>query len=153
MTITVWLKSFEFSRWPRKLTLKSRLGSAWYKKFQISSNSKTVLIFGICITFWAKKSPAPFPKSSGLPRYNQLADAQKSIILKCVGFKKFLAFWKEDHSREKTVPLPMHNSSWPWRNSTFLKISKNCWWGATTKNWKILANRKNNRWSLRIRQF
>ena len=36
----------------------------------------------------------------------------------------------------------MHNSSWPWRNSTFSKISNICWWGATTKNWKILANRK-----------
>ena len=36
---------------------------------------------------------------------------KKSIILKCVGFKKFLAFRKEDHSRKKTVPLPMTNTS------------------------------------------
>ena len=47
----------------------------------------------------------------------------------------------------------MSNSSWSWRNSTFSKISKIRWWGATTKNWKISANRKNNHWSLRIRQF
>ena len=47
----------------------------------------------------------------------------------------------------------MSNSSWSWRNSIFSKISKNRWWGATTKNWKILANRKENHWSLRIRQF
>ena len=31
-----------------------------------------------------------------LPR--RKTDAEKSIILKYVGFKKFLAFWKEDHS-------------------------------------------------------
>ena len=72
-------------------------------------------------------------------RSNQLMQ-KKSIILKCVGLKKFLAFGKEDHSRKKTVPLPVHNSSWPWRNSTFSKISNICWWGATTKNWKISAN-------------
>ena len=72
VTKTVWFKSFESSRWPRKLTLKSKLKRACYQKFQISSDSKTVSIFGICITFWAKKSPTPFLKSSGLPRYNKL---------------------------------------------------------------------------------
>ena len=36
----------------------------------------------------------------------------------------------------------MFNSSWPWRNWTFSKIANICWWGATTKNQKILQIEK-----------
>ena len=92
---TVRLKSFESSRWPRKLTFKSRLGSAWQKKFQISSDSKTVSIFGICITSWPKKSPTPFPKSSGLPRYNKLGQIScwlKIDIFKLGQIQKIVSF-------------------------------------------------------------
>ena len=39
--------------------------------------------------------------------------------------KKLLAFLKEDHSLKITVPLPMSNPLWSWKNSTFSKISKN----------------------------
>ena len=45
-------------------------------------------------------------------------------MFNCVRFKKLLAFLKEDHLMKITVPLPIFNSSWSWRNSTFSKISK-----------------------------
>ena len=68
---------------------------ALYKKFQICSDSKTVSIFGICITLWAKKSPTSFPESSGLPKYNELGQIswcsnvdnfKQGQILKIVSF-------------------------------------------------------------------
>ena len=52
------------------------------------------------------------------------ADVKKSIILNWVKLKKLLAFRKEDRSLKITVPLPMFNSLWSWRYSTFSKISK-----------------------------
>ena len=52
-----------------------------------------------------------------------------------------LALRKEVHSPNITVPLPMPNSSGPWRNSTFSRISKKFADGGprrkTEKFWQI----------------
>ena len=47
-----------------KVTDEKWPSHAQNENFQISSDSKTVSIFGISITLWAKKSPTPFPESS-----------------------------------------------------------------------------------------
>ena len=51
-----------------------------------------------------------------------------------------LALRKEDRSLKITVPLPVSNSSWSWRNSTFQKFQKFADGGPrrkTEKFWQI----------------
>ena len=51
-----------------------------------------------------------------------------------------LALRKEDRSLKITVPLPVSNSSWSWRNSTFSKFQKFADGGPrrkTEKFWQI----------------
>ena len=78
---------------------------------------------------------------------------KKSIILNWVKLKKLLAFLKEDHPIENNGTITNVQLLMVMEEFNFFKNFKKLLMGGQDKNWKILANRKKYRWSLRIRQF
>ena len=88
-----------------------------------------------------------FPESSGLPKYNELGQNQlivkKSIILIRSDFEQIVSFTERGSLTDRsTVPLPMSNSSWSWRNSTRSLSDQNSLYGGpndefSEKFWQI----------------
>ena len=121
---------------------------AWYKKFQICSDSKKVLRFGICITLRAKMSPTPPLKSSGLPKYNNLGQISwcwKIVIFKnfkiCSDSKTVSRFGICITLRAKMSPTtPLKSSGLP-RYNNLGQISW-CWKIVIFKNFKISSDSK-----------
>ena len=86
MTKTLCLKIFNCPRWPRKLTLKSRLGSGIVQKISNLLRFENGFEIRNLHHFVSKKAPTSFPESSGLPKYNELG--QISWCSKIDNFKQ-----------------------------------------------------------------